>query len=72
MELRFKLIRIANPLIPGETDFVHIQAASLAKYNYGDDLITPQCKTKRELDFQIDYMIKELENIRKEGHKVLP
>lgn len=51
-------------IVPGKPKFMHIQVASLGKHDYADDLITARCVTQGELDAEIDYMIKELENIR--------
>lgn len=68
----FKLFKGIDQIIPDRIDFVQIQVASLGQEEYAEDVITSRCNTKGELDWEIDYMIKELEKIRKEGHKVLP
>lgn len=54
----------------------HIVPKSDSRHNYKNinlaadwPLLTPQCMSAAELDEQIDLMVKDLEKIRREGHK---
>ena len=60
----FRLVKVPDPMIPGKVEFMHVQVVSLTAHDYAEDLITSRCVIQKELEFEIDRLIRELEKLK--------